>query len=74
MNKRVTVMLKMDPDVSATLRRASGITGQSVDDLVEEAARAWIAAHPDQAGTSKVERAFQESLERYDELYRRLAK
>ncbi len=74
MNKRVTVVLKMDADVSAMLRRASSITGKSADDLVDEAVRAWIAAHPDEAGTSKVERAFQDSLVQFDELYRRLAK
>lgn len=74
MNKRVSVLLKLDPDLSDALRRASGVTGHSVDDLVAEAVREWLKAHPDRAGLSATERAVQDSLAEYNALYRRLAK
>ncbi|MBL8516037.1 MAG: hypothetical protein JNM76_03615 [Betaproteobacteria bacterium] len=74
MNKRVSVLLKLDPDLSDALRRASGVTGQSVDDLVAEAVREWLKAHPDQAGLFASERALQDSLAEYNALYRRLSK
>lgn len=74
MNKRVTVVLKLDPDLSAALRRASGATGKSVDALVEEAAREWLAAHPEQSGMSDAELASKAIMERYSEVMRRLAK
>ena len=74
MNKRVSVLLKLDPDLSGALRRASGVTGVSVDDLVAQAVRDWLKAHPDQAGLSPSERALLESQAAYDALYSRLAK
>jgi hypothetical protein len=72
MNKRVSVLLKLDPDLSHALRRASGASGQSVDDLVAEAVREWLAAHPDQAGLTASERALQASLAESNALLRRL--
>lgn len=74
MNKRVSVLLKLDPDLSDALRRASGVTGQSVDDLIAEAVREWLTAHPDRAGLSASERAVQDSLAEYNALFRRLSK
>jgi hypothetical protein len=74
MNKRVSVMLKLDPDLSAELRRASGASGRSFDDLVEEAVREWLASHSEEASSSEVERAYKEIMARYSGVSRRLAK
>lgn len=74
MNQKVSLLLRIDPALTESLRRASSATGRTVDDLIAEAVREWFANHPDESGLTDNERAYQQSLAEVEALYRRLKK
>lgn len=74
MSQKVSLLLRIDPNLSDSLRRAAAANNRSVDDLIAEAIREWFANHPEESGLSENERAYQQSLADFDALYRRLKK
>lgn len=74
MDPKVSLLLRLESGLADALRRAAGVTGRTPDDLVAEALRDWLAAHPEALDRSPDARAARESLAEFEALCRRLKK
>jgi len=71
---RVKFATQADPEVLASLRTMAASEGRQIQALVDEALREYIERKQGEKPRRHVLQAFQNSVARYDSLYKELAK